>query len=184
VRGASACWRLTLIRTPSPLCGCLSHVFVRLPGLIGYCDSDYAGDQDTRRSTAGYVFKLNGSSISWSSRLLDTVAASTVEAEYMSAGGAIKEALWLRKLLPELGIETSTVKIYGDNQGALKLLKHPITSARSKHIDVIHHFARERVNRGEVDFHYLRTDDMIADIMTKPLPTSKFEACCQGLGLT
>jgi ribonuclease HI len=125
--------------------------------LLGYCDADYAGDVDTRRSTTGYVSVLNGAAVSHSSQLQPTVAASKVEAEYMAASRAVQEALWLRKLLPELDIGATSMTIYGDNQGALKLLKNPIPSVRSKHIDVHHHFARERVCRGEVEFKYIST---------------------------
>ena len=152
-------------------------------GLIGYCDADYAGDVDTRRSTTGFAFMLNGGVITWSSRLQPTVAASTTEAEYMAAAGAVKEALWLRKLLKDLGYDISAVKIYCDNQGAIKLLKHPIAHARSKHIDVLHHFARERANRGEVDFEYCRTDEMVADCLTKTLPERAFLKCLAGMGI-
>jgi hypothetical protein len=78
---------------------------------------------------------------------------------------------------------TPTVNIYGDNQAALKLLKHPIASLRSKHIDVIYHFARERVARGEVKFEYISTDKMVADIMTKALPESKFITFRDSMGM-
>ena len=153
-------------------------------GFVGYCDSDYAGDVDTRRSTTGYVFNLHGGAISWSSKLQPTVAASTAEAEYMAAGSAVKEALWLRKLLPVFGIKGTAVKIMCDNQGAIKLLKHPIASIRSKHIDVLHHFARERVARGEVEFEYCKSEDMAADSLTKAVPGGRVVKCRELIGLT
>lgn len=112
--------------------------------LLGYCDADFAGELDTRRSTTGYVFTLCGWAISWSSRLQPTVAVSTAEAEYMAAAAAVEEALWLRKLLQGFGLNERTVPINCDNQGAIKLLKHPIASVRSKHIDVLHHLLCER----------------------------------------
>lgn len=153
------------------------------PKLIGYCDADYAGDIDTRRSTTGYIFLLHGGVISWSSRLQPTIAASTTEAEYMAASAGTKEALWLRKLLPEFGIKVETIEMYDDSQSALQLLKHPIASSRSKHIDVLHHFTRERVARKEVNFTYVQSSDQVADIMTKPLPPGKFKNCCDSMGL-
>ncbi len=151
--------------------------------LVGYCDADYAGDVDTRRSTTGYVFCMHGGAVSWSARLQPTVAQSTCEAEYIAAASAVKEALWLRKLAKDLSLECKALKIYGDNQGAIKLLKHPIASARSKHIDIMHHFVRERVARGEVHFEYCSTERMVADIFTKALPVAKVEFCRQELGL-
>jgi len=153
-------------------------------GLHGYCDADFAGDVDTRRSTTAYVFVLQGGAISWSSKLQPTVAVSTAEAEYMSAASAVKEALWLRKLMVDFVFDcTAPVLISCDNQAALKLLVNPVVSARSKHIDVLHHFARERVARKEVGFAYCRTDDMIADCLTKPLSQDKLLKCCKGMGI-
>jgi hypothetical protein len=152
-------------------------------GLVGYCDSDFAGDLDSRRSTTGYVFLLNGGVVSWNSRLQPTTAASTSEAEYMAAAAATKEALWLRKLMADLEHPEECILINCDNQGAIKLLKHPIASTRTKHIDVMHHFVRDRVTRKEVAFQYCKTEDMFADFMTKALSPVKFKACCAGLGI-
>ena len=101
----------------------------------------------------------------------------------MSAASAVKQALWLRTLLLELGNPSGALNIYADNQGALKLLKNPIASARSKHIDVMHHFTRDRVARGEVNFVYESTDKMLADILTKPVPEAKFSEHRMNMGI-
>ena len=95
------------------------------------------------------------------------MAASTSEAEYMAAAQAVKEALWLRTLLCNFGIKVGAMKVYCDSQGAIKLLKHPSASIRSKHIDIIHHFARERVYR---NFEFISTEKMVADCLPKALP--------------
>jgi hypothetical protein len=151
--------------------------------LQGFADADYAGDTDNRRSTTAFVFVLGGAAVSWQSRLQPTVAMSTTESEYMAASAAVKEGLWFRKLLPVFGIAAGPVPIFGDNQAALKLLKNPISCSRTKHIDTMHHFARERVAREEVAFHYIPTDHMVADVLTKALPRTKFEQCRLGLGV-
>jgi hypothetical protein len=153
------------------------------PELRAYCDADYTGDIDSRRSTTGYVFVMHGGAASWSSRLLPTLAASTVEAEYMGAAAAVKELLWFRKLAGDIGLEIGGVQILCDNQGAIKLLKHPIASQRSKHIDVLHHFARERVARKEVEFAYCPTGEMAADFLTKEVPVGKFKKWCEMEGI-
>ncbi|KAJ9519297.1 hypothetical protein QJQ45_023094, partial [Haematococcus lacustris] len=148
-------------------------------GLVGFCDADFAGDLDTRRSTTGFVFTMHGAAVSWSSRRQPTVAVSTTEAEYMAASAAAKEALWLRVLLADLSVGSAVepVTIMCDNEAAITLIKHPIASARSKHIDVLHHFVRERAARGELVFKYLASGANVADAMTKALPGVKFEFC-------
>ncbi|KAJ9521136.1 hypothetical protein QJQ45_022831 [Haematococcus lacustris] len=157
-------------------------------GLVGFCDADFAGDTDTRRSTTGHVFMLHGGAVSWSSRRQPTVAASTTESEYMacSAAAAGKEGLWLRGVLADLSLGSAVVQpvtIMCDNEAALTLVKHPIASARSKHIDVLHHFVRERVARGELVFNFCGSAANVADVFTKALPFVKFEFYKAGMGM-
>jgi hypothetical protein len=151
--------------------------------LQGFCDADYGGDKDTRRSTTGFVYTIAGGAVSWSSKRQPTVAASTTEAEYMAASAAAKEALWLRKLLADLGVPVATAPISCDSNGALALLHNPVLSERSKHIDVHHHFVRERVALGQVGFKYVSTAANAADMLTKPLAIVKHTAFCSMVGM-
>ncbi|KAJ9523830.1 hypothetical protein QJQ45_020031, partial [Haematococcus lacustris] len=151
--------------------------------LVGYCDSDYANCKQSRRSTTGYVFILSGATVSVRNKLQTTVATSTTEAEYQAAADATREALFLRKLLHELCAVAGPIPILCDNQGAVALVKNPVQSQRSKHIAVMHHMARERVWRGEVEFSYCPTADMVADALTKALPGPKFVSCKAGMGV-
>ncbi|KAH9688516.1 hypothetical protein KPL70_015148 [Citrus sinensis] len=84
-------------------------------GVIGYVDSDYAGDLDKRQSTTGYVFTFAGGPISWKSTLQSTVALSTTKAEYMAITEAIKEAIWLQGLLENLGLAQEHINLYCDS---------------------------------------------------------------------
>lgn len=151
--------------------------------LVGYSDSDYAGDLDTRRSTTAFVWTLHAGAVSWRSVLQPTVALSTAEAEYMAAASAAREALWWRKLCADLGEPAKAPTIYSDSQCALALVRNPVVSQRSKHIDVLHHFVRERAARGEVAFQYCGTERMVADALTKVVGVQKFTWCRSLMGL-
>jgi len=152
--------------------------------LQGYCDSDYAGCIDTRKSTTGYVFLIRSGAVSWSSRVQPTVATSTAEAEYMSCGSAVKEALWLCHLARALQLRVFKVPMWCDNQAAIRFVGNPITSAQAKHIDVLYHFVRERMARGEVSFAYCKSEEMVADCLTKALPLPQFEKFVRAMGVS
>ncbi|GAQ79929.1 hypothetical protein KFL_000420010 [Klebsormidium nitens] len=140
--------------------------------LKGFCDANYAGDIDTRRSTTGYVFTLGGGAVSWASKCQPTVACSTVEAEYMAAAFTTKEALWLKKLFADLDIECETVQIGCDNQGAIQLSKHPIASQRSKHIDISHHFIPAFVMAKQLALPFLVVAVFFAALVGANTPSS------------
>lgn len=139
-----------------------------------YSDSDYAGDRATRRSTTGFVLILGSGAISWSSQLQKCVALSTTEAEYVSSSQAVKELVWLNSLLDELYIEYESKTLFVDNLSAIRLIKNPEYHKRTKHIDVMYHFIREKFNEGFFDLSYICTGDQVADILTKPLTRDKF----------
>lgn len=155
--------------------------------LTGFTDADWAGDHETRRSTSGYVFSIGSAAISWSSKRQPTVALSTCEAEYIGQTQATKEAVWLRSLLAEIARVgerslPSTI-IYSDNQGVIALAKNPQFHGRSKHIDIQHHYVREKIVDGTVELTYIDTSRQIADGLTKALPREPFERFRKALGL-
>jgi len=158
-----------------------------LIALTGYSDSDWAGDHDTRKSTSGYVFNVGSAVISWSSKLQSTVALSSCEAEYIGQTNATKEAIWLRRLLNEIQLEAANEAqatiIYCDNQGAIALAKNPQFHARTKHIDIQHHFVRDKVSEGAVELQYIETENQVADGLTKPLDKIKFQRFREAIGL-
>jgi hypothetical protein len=144
--------------------------------LIGWCDADFAGDTDSRRSTTGYVFYLCGGIISFKSMLQKAVTLSTCEAEYDAAAQAAREAVWTLALLNEIcaDILPTPISIREDNQGAIALSKNPVGHGKNKHIDIKKHFIRELTEKGTIALCYTPTLEQIADIFTKALPAPRF----------
>ncbi len=153
-------------------------------GLVGYVDSDYAGDLDKRRSLTGYVFTVGGCAVSWKACLQATVALSTTEAEYMAISEACKEAVWLRGLYTELCGDNSCINIFCDSQSAICLTKDQMFHERTKHIDVRYHYIRDVIAQGDIKICKISTHDNPADMMTKPVPATKFELCSSLVGVT
>ena len=121
-----------------------------------YVDAGWAGCEDTRRLTTGYLAMLYGSPINWCSRRQQTAAALTMDAEYMARAKATKEVIWLRSLLTELGVsQTGPMRLYCNNQAVVRLTGHPSTHARSKHIDIKHHIIHKHVEMRDIDIWYI-----------------------------
>ena len=151
--------------------------------LVGYCDSDYAGNIDNRRSQSGYVFTLYGGAVCWKSSLQSVVALSTTEAEYMAMTAAVRESFWLRGISSDFGVEQKSIAIGCDSSSAISLAKHQVFHERSKHIDVRLHYIREEIEKGKVRIFKIDTSENPADMMTKPLPKEKLELCMRLVGL-
>ena len=115
------------------------------------------------------MFLYHGGAISWSSKRQPTVSCSTAEAEYIAAAAATREALWLKKLMVDLGEAIRAVPMAEDNLACLAFIANPEGTGRAKHIDTSHHAVRERAALGAVKFFHQAGAEMAADGLTKAL---------------
>lgn len=151
----------------------------------GYSDADYAGDIETRKSTSGYAFLFGCGIISWNSERQKSVSLSTTESEYIAASNAVKELIWLNRLLVSLKAnDYQKANLFLDNQSAIRLVKNPEFHKRTKHIDVRYHFIREKFSEGCFSLMYVPTQEQIADLFTKALPKERFQFLTQMMGVT
>ena len=146
--------------------------------LYGFTDSDFAQSADSR-SISGYCFKMNNNSalISWGSQKQSLVALSTVEAEYIAATQALKEAIFLRLLYANFTNQLpQTVPLYCDNQGAIALAGHASYHKRTKHIAVQYHAIRTYIKDKTIHMSYIPSNQNLADLFTKALNGSKLKS--------
>ena len=145
---------------------------------VGYTDSYFQADRDERKSTSGYVFTLGGGAIIWKSVKQKCIADSTMEAEYVAACEAAKEAVWLKNFLVELDVVRGlpkSITLYCDNSGAVANSKEPRSNKSSKHIERKYHLVREIVERGDAQVVKIGTEDNLADPFTKALTIMSFD---------
>lgn len=126
---------------------------------------------------------FNGCLIDWKASLQHVVALSTTEAEYTAAAEAVKEALWLKGLMAELGSAQKTVEVFCDSSSAIYLSKNPAHHERTKHIDIKLHFIINKVSKGVVKMVKIHTDSNPADMLTKVVSTAKLKFCLNMAGL-
>ena len=152
--------------------------------LLGYTDSDHAGDIEKRKSTTGMVFFLGGNIITWNSQKQRVVSLSSCESEYIAAATGACQGVWLSRLLADLtNSEVKKFRLLIDNKSALELSKNPVYHERTKHIDIRFHYIRECVADGVVELEHVRTDDQLADILTKALGRIRFAELRRQLGV-
>ena len=154
-------------------------------------DESYGSSLDGRRSYSGYVVLLGGAAVSWCSQKQRSVAVSTTGAEYMALSLTSRQLVWIKRGLDQLrqSIESSVTSKEGaevdyllsDNQGSLELTKNPRINHRSKHIDIHHHFIRERLEVGDFSIVCIPTADNLVDILTKHPPKPRHHALAESI---
>ena len=152
--------------------------------LVGYSDSDWAGCLDDRKSTSGFVLSLGLGAITWSSKKQDTVSLSSSEAEYVVVGAAARQTIWLRKLLKDLCCEQEgAIKLWCNNRSVIAMSNNPAFHARTKHIEVQHHFIRQLVAEEKLVLKFCGTNEQNADLFTKALAQAKHQFFLEKIGM-
>jgi hypothetical protein len=127
--------------------------------LIGYSDSDYAGDRVDCKSTSGTCHFLGRSLVCWSSKKQNCVSLSTAEAEYIATGSCCAQLLWMKQILKDYGVNMKNVPLYYDNESAIKIAHNPVQHSKTKHIQIHHHFLHDHVWKGDISIEHVRTEE-------------------------
>ena len=152
--------------------------------LKAFCDVDWVGCPDTRKSLTRYCVFLGNILISWRSKKRSVVSRSSAEDEYRAMASTCCEITWLFYLLEDFRIQhTKATLMYCDNKAALHIATNPVFHERTKHIEVDCHLIREKIQVGMIKTYHVRTDLQLADILTKALGSPAFMNLVSRLGL-
>lgn len=142
----------------------------------GICDSDYAGDKNTRISTTGYLVYVNGALVSWKSKGQRGVTLSSTEAEYVALSELCCEIMFVKMVIESIGCQVITpIRVQIDNIGAMFLASNTTTGKRTKHIDVRYHFVKNLVSEGIIELQFVKSNENKSDIYTKNVGGELFE---------
>ncbi|KAL0416651.1 UNVERIFIED_CONTAM: Retrovirus-related Pol polyprotein from transposon RE1 [Sesamum latifolium] len=155
-----------------------------ISNIEGYTDADWAGDQTTRKSTSGYFTFVEGNLVTWKSKKQKVVARSSAEAEFRGMAQGICELLWIKRVLSDLRIEhAKPMNLYCDNKAAIEIAQNPVQHDRTKHVEVDRHFIKEKLDHKVIQFSFVKSEDQVADILTKTVSRKAFQNIIGKLGM-
>jgi hypothetical protein len=142
--------------------------------LSGYSDADWGDNKSTRKSVSGGIVCVNGSPVSWICKKQSCVALSTQEAEYIAGAELCKSLLGLKQVFQELNLPVrSPTVMWMDNTQGIKQIEQETNSSKLKHVDMKYKFLCERAKKNDVVPKYVKSEDQVADIFTKPMSQVK-----------
>ncbi|RVW63577.1 Retrovirus-related Pol polyprotein from transposon RE1 [Vitis vinifera] len=137
-----------------------------------------------RRSTSGYFTFVGGNLVTWKSKKQNVVARSSAEAEFRGMALGLCEALWLRLLLQDLGyLSRQPIRLFCDNKAACDIAHNPVQHDRTKHVEVDRFFIKEKLDDKIVELPKIRSEDQLADILTKAVSSQVFSKFLDKLGM-
>jgi hypothetical protein len=118
---------------------------------------------------------VGGNLVTWRSKKQKVVALSNAEAEFRRMAKGLCELLWIKRLLAELGFTpNSKMELFYDNKAAIAISHNPVQHNRTKHVEVDQHFIKENLEEKIIRFPFVKSEDQLADILTKVVSSKKF----------
>ena len=154
--------------------------------IIRFSDSNFAGCQDSRKSTSGYIYMLVGGAISWHSVKQTIVSSSTMDAMFVAYYEASNQGIWLKNFVIGLGIVEGIerpFKIYCDNKSTILYSNNNRSSTKSKHIDIKFLIVKERIQSDQLSIEHIGTNSMIMVPLIKGLPPKVFHEHIARMGV-
>lgn len=141
----------------------------------GYTDADWAENITDRKSTSGYFTFVGGNLVTWRSKKQKVVALSSAEAEFRGMAKGLCELLWLKELLKEIGYSSDSVmRLFCDNKAVTQIAQNSVQRDRTKHVEVDKHFIKEKLEAKIVQFSFVKSEEQLADILTKGISSKVF----------
>ncbi|XP_071704970.1 secreted RxLR effector protein 161-like [Rutidosis leptorrhynchoides] len=133
-----------------------------------YTDASWTGEKGDRKSTSGFFTLVGGNLVAWRSKKQKVISLSSAESEFRGIAKGVVESLWIKKLLTEIGFPSKeAIQIFCDNEAAIAISENRVQHDRTKHVEIDRHFIREKLDGEIISLPSIRSEDQLADILTK-----------------
>nr|GEU39676.1 putative reverse transcriptase, RNA-dependent DNA polymerase [Tanacetum cinerariifolium] len=148
----------------------------------GLCVEFEMKDLGNLRSASGYFSVVGGNLVTWKSKMQKVVSLSRVEAKFRGIAKGLAEALWIRKLVSEIGFSPKeSIRIMSDNKATIQISENPVQHDRTKHVEVDRHFIKKKLEAGIIKLPFVKSEDQLADILTKAVGMVILHKCLNKL---